>query len=138
MYAGDNDLAEGRSPAQVLESFKQFVAGVRSELPGTRISYISIKPSPLRVALLPKVREANALIAGHVRTLPNTGYVDIFGPMLDESGKPKAELFLSDRLHMNEAGYRLWRGIIAEHLPAPEVALAPPSERLPDGTMSPR
>lgn len=137
VYAGDNDLAEGRSPEQVLDSFKLFVAGVRSELPGTRISYISIKPSPLRDALLPKVREANALIAGHIRTLPNTGYVDVFGPMLDASGKAKAELFLPDRLHMNETGYHLWRGIIAEHLPVPELAAANPSQP-PAATLQPR
>ena len=30
-YAGDNDLAEGRTPAQVLENFVNFVKVVRSE-----------------------------------------------------------------------------------------------------------
>jgi lysophospholipase L1-like esterase len=131
VYAGDNDLADGRSPEEVLESFKQFVAGVRSELPGTRISYISIKPSPLRAALLPRVRETNALIAGFVRTLPNTGYIDIFGPMMTDSGKARPELFLPDRLHLNEAGYQLWRTVIAQHLPAPDAA-QPQAMQAPD------
>ncbi len=118
VYAGDNDLAEGRSPAQVLESFRAFVAAVRTALPETRISYVSIKPSPLRSALLPQVREANALLAAYVRGVPNSDYIDIFTPMLGADGQPRAELYGPDRLHMNEAGYDLWQGVIAPHLQA--------------------
>ncbi len=116
VYAGDNDLAEGRSPQQVLESFTSFVATVRAELPDTRITYISIKPSPLRASLMPKMRETNALMASYVATLPNAGYIDIHTPMLAADGTPRPELFQSDRLHMSEAGYKLWQGIIAAQL----------------------
>ncbi|MDO9405457.1 MAG: SGNH/GDSL hydrolase family protein [Polaromonas sp.] len=123
VYAGDNDLAEGRSPADVLKSFTTFVQNVRSELPGTRIAYISIKPSPSRAALLPKIRETNGLISAYVQTLPDTRYIDIFNPMLAADGLPRPELFLRDQLHLNEAGYRLWQSVIAAHLPA---QVAPP------------
>ena len=116
VYAGDNDLAEGRSPQQVLESFEGFVAAVRAELPDTRIAYISIKPSPLRAELMPRAREANALLAEYVRTLPNSDYIDIFTPMLGMDGAPRAELFGPDRLHMSDAGYRLWRSVIADYV----------------------
>ncbi len=116
VYAGDNDLAEGRSPQQVLESFEGFVAAVRAELPETRIAYISIKPSPLRAELMPRAREANALLAAYVRNLPNSDYIDIFTPMLDLQGAPRAELFGPDRLHMSDAGYRLWRSVIADYV----------------------
>ena len=112
VYAGDNDLAQGRTPAQVLESFQGFVRAVRSELPGTRIGYISIKPSPARARLLPLVRETNALLASYVRTLPEADYIDIFTPMLEADGTPRAGLYGPDRLHMNEAGYALWRTVI--------------------------
>lgn len=116
VYAGDNDLAEGRSPQQVLESFEGFAAAVRAELPDTRIAYISIKPSPLRAELMPKAREANALLAAYVRTLPNSDYIDIFTPMLDAQGAPRADLFGPDRLHMSSAGYALWRSVIADYV----------------------
>lgn len=116
VYAGDNDLAEGRTPQQVLESFEGFVAAVRAELPGTRIAYISIKPSPLRAELMPRAREANALLAAYVRTLPNSDYIDIFTPMLGMDGAPRAELFGPDRLHLSDAGYRLWRSVIAGYV----------------------
>lgn len=119
VYAGDNDLAEGRSPAEVLASFASFVRSVRAELPASRIAYISIKPSPARLALLPRIRETNALIAEHLHTLADARYIDVFSPMLDAQGLPRPELFQGDRLHLSEAGYQLWQSAIAAHLAAP-------------------
>ena len=58
VYAGENDLQEGRSPTQVLASMKRLVQAVRAELPGARIAFISIKPSPSRANLLPVIRSA--------------------------------------------------------------------------------
>src|SRR3982750_173914 len=55
VYAGDNDLAAGAAPEEVFRRFVAFVAGVQRELPDTDIAYISIKPSPSRMALLPKI-----------------------------------------------------------------------------------
>ena len=119
VYAGDNDLAEGRTPAQVLESFKGFVQAVRRELPETRLAYISIKPSPLRASLMPQIREANTLLSAYVRTLPNAAYVDTFSAMLDANGAPRADLFRADRLHMTDAGYALWQSIISAYVLPP-------------------
>lgn len=129
VYAGDNDLAEGRTPAQVLENFVNFVKVVRSELPSARIAYISIKPSPARAALLPRVREANQLLASYVRNLENGEYIDIFTPMMNGAGNPRAELFGADHLHMNEKGYALWQSVIAGHLGlASPLAAAPAAQ----------
>ena len=128
VYAGDNDLAEGRTPLQVLDSFIRFAHTVRETLPDARISYISVKPSPAREALLPKVRETNNVISAYVRTLDNSEYIDIFTPMMGTDERPRADLFLGDRLHMNEAGYRLWHSVIASHVgPAPAALAAAPA-----------
>lgn len=130
VYAGDNDLAQGRTPAEVLQSFVNFVRSVRAALPGTHIAYISIKPSPVRSALLSKVRETNALIADYVRTVPELRYINVFDAMLSADGLPNPELFRVDQLHLNEAGYRLWQSVIAAHLFAPSVP-APRSDQHP-------
>jgi lysophospholipase L1-like esterase len=116
VYAGDNDLAEGRSPAQVLESFQVFVDGVHRELPQTRIDYLSIKPSPLRAPLLARIRETNALIRDYVAQHARLGFIDIFTPMLGPDGAPRRELFRADALHLNDAGYALWRRVISERV----------------------
>ncbi len=124
VYAGDNDLAMGRTPAQVLDTFVRFVSTVRDELPNARIAYISIKPSPLRAALMPLVQETNQLISSYVGTLRNADYIDTHSAMLTADGQPRAELFLGDMLHMNAQGYSLWQSIIGPYLAA--SAAVPP------------
>ncbi len=120
VYAGDNDLAEGRTPQQVLDSFVEFVERVRAELPDTRIAYLSIKPSPLRAALMPQAMQANALIAGYSAATPNLDFIDIYSRMLDAQGRPRADLYGADSLHLNPAGYALWKTTIAPHLVRPD------------------
>jgi len=113
LYAGDNDIAAGRTPGQVFGDFRAFVDLVRGALPGTRVAYISIKPSPARWSLVDRVREANRLIHDYTRTDPSLAFVDVFTPMLDASGRPRAELFVEDGLHLSAAGYAVWREVVA-------------------------
>lgn len=112
LYAGDNDLAEGRTPQQILTDFKTFVGLVRASMPKTRIVFVSIKPSTARVALLDKMRETNALVSRYIAADPSLTYVDVFAPMLDPTGRPREELFQSDGLHMNAQGYAIWRNLL--------------------------
>lgn len=112
LYAGDNDLAEGSTPEEVLERVKAFTEGVHSRLPGTRVWFISIKPSPARRALIDRARAANQLVEEYAATHPALDYIDVFTPMLAADGSPRRELFRTDALHLNDAGYALWRSII--------------------------
>ena len=115
LYAGDNDLYGGRSPAQLRDDFRAFVHRLRHDLPRVGIAYISTKPSPARVHLLAAQRQANALIREEAIRL-KVAYIDLFTPMLDATGQPRDELFLPDRLHMNPAGYELWRQTLTPYL----------------------
>ena len=112
LYAGDNDLAAGKTPAQVFADFKSFVALIRRELPATKVVFIAIKPSIDRFSIIDRVRETNNLIRNYARTRAKLAYVDVFTPMLDASGNPRRELFLEDGLHMNAKGYAIWRDLI--------------------------
>jgi lysophospholipase L1-like esterase len=116
VYAGDNDLAEGVAPPEVLRRFTAFVDGVHATLPDTRIVYISIKPSPLRARLLPQIRSTNALISDYAEREAKVDYADVFTPMLDAAGHPRPELFQADALHLNADGYALWKRVIAPHV----------------------
>ncbi len=116
VYAGDNDIVEGQTAKGVLASYTEFVERVREALPETRIVFVSIKPSPSREALMPVAIQANELIEAYSKLHPGLGYVDVFTKMIDEKGRPRAELFLPDALHLNAAGYALWKAAIAEHL----------------------
>jgi len=112
LYAGDNDLAEGSTPEEVLERVKAFTEGVHRRLPETRVWFISIKPSPARRAFIDRARAANKLVEDYAATHPALDYIDVFTPMLAADGSPRRELFRTDALHLNDAGYALWRSII--------------------------
>jgi lysophospholipase L1-like esterase len=108
MYAGDNDVAEGRTPVQVIDDFKAFVARVRRDLPNVAVAYLSIKPSVARMAMWPQMRAANDGIARWARTTKDVTFVDIAANMLDAHGEPRPELLREDGLHMRPAGYAIW------------------------------
>jgi lysophospholipase L1-like esterase len=116
LYSGDNDLAAGKSPQQLLTDFQAFVRGARSALPDTRISYISVKPSPSRRHLMDRMREANRLISDWARTQDRLDFIDVFTPMLGPDGEPRPEIFAPDKLHLNAAGYQLWTRIVRPYL----------------------
>ena len=111
-YAGDNDVAQGKSAERVFEDFKAFADRVAERLPETHLVYLPIKPSPSRWTRWPTAREANAKVAEYLQSRPQFHYADIATPMLDKDGQPRAELFVADRLHLNEDGYKLWTVIV--------------------------
>lgn len=117
-YAGDNDLAAGRSPHQVAGDFAAFVQRVRRDLPAVPIAYVSIKPSPSRAQLQPLIAQANASVQAEAATLPGVSYLDVYTPMLDAQGRPRPELFGPDMLHMAPAGYAIWRQKVGDWLRA--------------------
>ncbi len=116
IYAGDNDLAAGKKAERVAHDFESLVSTIRLHLPRAMIVFIAIKPSPAREHLLPEVRKANDLIKAYVDSSDQLRFADIFVPMLGKDGRPRAELFSGDRLHLNSDGYRLWRDIIMQVL----------------------
>jgi lysophospholipase L1-like esterase len=117
LYAGENDLAEGASPQDLLAHFVRFVQRVQMALPDTRIAYLSIKPSPSRLAHMMAMREANLLIQTHVLAHDHLDYIDVHAAMLDNDGQPRPELYLRDQLHLSAEGYGLWRQVVSAHLP---------------------
>src|SRR6266545_936104 len=115
-YAGDNDIANGRTPQQVFTDYKAFVTKVQAALPQTRIAFIGIKPSIQRWALVDKVRAANALVREFAATDDRLGFIDVDGPMLGWDEKPRKDLFIADGLHMTPKGYVVWTVLVRPFL----------------------
>lgn len=118
-YAGDNDLAAGKTPEEVSRDFRAFVAKLHASVPETRILFIGIKPSILRWNLIGNVRETNALIRGFAEGDDRLGFVDVDGPMLGWDGRPRKELLAEDGLHMTAKGYELWTMLVRPFLDEP-------------------
>ena len=116
VYEGDNDIASGKTPQQVLTDFRFFVDRVHGQRPGTRISYIAIKPSKARWHLLDSVRKTNRLIRNYARWARHVEFIDVYSPMLQPDGRLREELFAPDGLHLNPKGYAVWAEVIRRRL----------------------
>jgi lysophospholipase L1-like esterase len=118
IYCGDNDLASSDSVTAtiVFNRFVRLYNLIRGRMKDVDIVYISIKPSPSRQRLMPKMEEANDLIRDFMAKYSHAVFVDVYHPMLTPKGQPSDSLFLADKLHMNEKGYKTWQQILLPYL----------------------
>ena len=116
-YAGDNDIAAGKTRTRVVADFKMLVARLHARMPSTRVLVLSIKPSLARLSLLEEMQAANSLVANYCATDVRLTYIDVHTPMLDSDGQPQTHLLAEDGLHLSPAGYVLWTQLVRPHLP---------------------
>ena len=116
VYAGGNDINAGKTPERVEADFKAFVSLAHKKLPDTRVACISIAGNPARWAQVERVKEANRRIEAVVKGDPKLAFINVFPHMLGPDGMPKPDIFVSDRLHMNEKGYAIWKEIVGPFL----------------------
>ena len=55
-YAGDNDLGDGKSPGEVVASFRKLLVKVDACFPSIPFTMLAIKPSPARWQLAEQIR----------------------------------------------------------------------------------
>jgi len=117
LRAGGNDLNAGKSVEQVFTDYKDFVAKIHGKLPDTDIYFISLSPSIARWKQADKEKELNRLINDFVVGKPHLKYINTYDMVLGSDGQPRAELFVEDKLHFSDAGYKLLIERVRPHLP---------------------
>jgi lysophospholipase L1-like esterase len=110
LYAGENDIDAGKTPARVLADFDTFMTLKTRTLKDTPVYFISLKPSKQRFGQFALQSEVNAGVRARAATRSDLHYIDVVPPMLDE-GKPK-DIFEADGLHMTSAGYMIWTALV--------------------------
>lgn len=117
-YAGDNDIAGGKTADRVLADYRIFVERVMASRPDTDILFVAIKPSLARWNRWPAMKDANEKIRAYSASRPHLHFADIAPPMLGADGKPKPALFRDDGLHLTPAGYDIWTDVVSQALAA--------------------
>jgi lysophospholipase L1-like esterase len=112
-YAGDNDVAAGKSSERVFGDYRRFTAWVETNLPQTPIIFLSIKPSAQRWAFWPEMKAANDRIRAFCERGEQLYFVDLATPLLGADGLPDSDLFIADQLHLSAAGYAVWTEALA-------------------------
>jgi lysophospholipase L1-like esterase len=119
VYAGDNDLSDGRHPEELFIFFQQLAVVAKKRFGDMPCYFISLKPSISRFKIIGQYKYTNELIAKEIAAeLPNWKFIDIFPAMLSPDGQPKKELYLEDGLHLSKQGYNLWKTIIGDKISA--------------------
>ncbi|WP_158838468.1 GDSL-type esterase/lipase family protein [Polaribacter sp. L3A8] len=107
IYAGDNDLGEGRHPEEVLLYLENLLLKIRAKYGNVICTCISIKPSVARNHLLESIHFTNKNIKKLMSKDDNFHFVSIYDDLLDENGNPDSTYFEEDGLHFNTKGYQL-------------------------------
>ena len=100
MYEGDNDLAKGKLPQQIAAEYDEFKARLNKQVPGAKLVFVAARPSLARTALVEKQKELNALIKAK-----GDYFIDMHSPFFLPDGTLMQDIFVADKLHLNEKGY---------------------------------
>jgi hypothetical protein len=113
IYAGENDIAAGKSAQFVADEFTKLWVTIHEQLPGAEIYFMSIKPSPVRAKSYAEVYKANDLIKAYLENKPQSHFVDLVTAIYKPgTTAPDSSLFKGDYLHLNSKGYDKWQSVL--------------------------
>ncbi len=112
MIKTNNDL----SPKEVKKLFKYCYKSIRKIRKQVPVFVIETTPTPARWDVWDKISEANDLINRYCESKINLHFITTRDKFIDVNGLPIKSFFISDKLHLNKKGYKLWSDIIKEKL----------------------
>lgn len=123
VWLGTNDLRDGKTPQQTIESLQEIIDQIQTERSLAKITLISLIPvnaqvNPATVGLRSNdhIQEVNQGLQ-EIAKEQELDYIDLFSELKDEQGNLKSE-YTVDGLHLSDAGYQVVLGIIEPYLDA--------------------
>lgn len=107
-YAGDNDIAAGKSVTRVFEDYINLTDRVLKDNPDTQFLFVSIKSSGSRIDKWELMNEVNQQVDEHSQANERLHYIDLASPLFDSQGLPESVFFQEDLLHLSKKGYQIW------------------------------
>ena len=113
IYAGENDIAAGKTGKFVFDEFQKLWEMINKKLPKATIYFMSVKPSPSRAKFIGEVNIANGLIRNYLKNKKNSIFIDV-STVLYAPGSTTVDnsLFEGDLLHLNNKGYDKWQQVL--------------------------
>lgn len=106
-----NDIAnsaDDKTPEEILRLYKEVVRIVRVKNPKKPIFLIEITPTNSRWAKWAQTKQANELLKNYCESKANLHFIETAESFMGTDGKPRAELFRDDQLHLKQIGYDIW------------------------------
>lgn len=107
----ENDLAGNKasiSPGECYDLFRLYEQLIHRDFPEATLFILSFKPSPSRAGQLQDQLIINRLLKDYADQTDKVEYIDITKGMYDAQGVLRTDIFLDDKLHMNQLGYDAW------------------------------
>jgi len=109
---GTNDLGEHTPPADIAENLRIFHQRVRAAYPKIPIAWCLVMPRKGDDAYPERIHDLNTRIAALAAADSRITICDTFSALALPDGSSKPEDFVPDRLHLNPAGYTVWRSVL--------------------------
>jgi len=101
---------------EVKKLFKYCYKSIRKIHKQVPVIVIETTPTPSRWDVWDKIAEANDLINEFCESNSNLHFINTRNKFISKNGLPIKSFFISDELHLNKSGYKLWSKIIKEKL----------------------
>lgn len=96
--------------------YKEVVHSIREKYQKQPIFLIEVTPSRKRWEKWDQIKETNSELKRICTKEKNMYFIETANFYLNEKGLPREELFRDDKLHLNDAGYKIWGDIIKKKL----------------------
>jgi len=117
IYAGENDIAAGKTAESVATNFTRLWLMIRQKLPAADIYFMSVKPSPSRAKYFAEFIKANTLVKTFLAGKPKSHFIDLSTAIYkDGTTTPDSSLFQADYLHLNSKGYDKWQAVLKPYV----------------------
>ena len=116
---GSNDLTNivgDLSPNEVKKLFRynyKLIRNIHKHIP---IFLIETTPTPKRWKVWNKILQANKKLERFCKQVPNLYFISTRDKFIGTDGLPIQSFYLSDELHLNSDGYKLWSSVIKSKL----------------------
>ena len=112
----ERNLVGDLSPNEVKRLFNYNYKLIRSIHEHVPIFLIEITPTPKRWKVWDKILQANIKLERFCEKESNLYFISTRDKFIGTNGLPIKSLFLTDELHLNTEGYKLWSSIIKSKL----------------------
>jgi lysophospholipase L1-like esterase len=108
VYEGDNDVAMGQSPEEIASLYEEFSNRLAKQVPGAKLVFVSARPSLARETMKAKQQDLNQRIAAISSKKKGHYVIDMHSPFYNVDGSLMQDIFVADKLHLNEKGYAIF------------------------------
>ena len=111
LLIGTNDIGNDGDPADVADNTRQILMAIKKFNPNLKVIVCKVMPRSDRnqAVYAARIKQLNALVEDYVKTEPNFAICDTWSIYADDQGVPNPVDFKTDHLHLNAAGYAVWK-----------------------------